>query len=109
MASGSVPVTLGSPRFRTASIPGCGIVHAWFPAGTVLEPHIHEHATMAVMLRGSFDLGFASRNYACMPTSVSVEPAGERHGNRIGNRGAEVVVLQPDPARWNGGGRWRLS
>ena len=94
----SVPVTLGSPRFATTALPGVDVVHAWFPPGAVLESHVHEHATLAVMLEGSFDLCFTTREHACVPSTVSVEPAGERHANRIGRRGAEVLVLQPDPA-----------
>jgi AraC family transcriptional regulator len=93
-----VPVTLGSPQFRTTSIAGCGIVQAWFPPESIIDHHIHEHATVAVMLNGSFDLGIRGRTYACIPASVAVEPAGERHANYIGSRGAEVVVLQPVPS-----------
>ena len=99
MATASVPVTLGSPRFTRSSIDGCGIVHAWFPSGAVLEPHVHDPATVAVMLAGSFDLRFARHEHACTPATVSVEPAGERHANRIGRAGAEVLVLQPDLSR----------
>lgn len=93
-----VPVTLGSPRFHAASLEWCAIIHAWFPPGLVIEPHVHERPTFAVMLNGSFDLKFTRHQYACTPTSVSVEPAGERHSNFVASAGAEVLVLQPDPA-----------
>lgn len=93
----TVPVTMGSPRFRNSTVPGLAVVHAWFPPDCFLPPHVHEHPTLAVMLAGSFDLGFARRSFACVPGSFSVEPAGERHENRINRRGAEVLVLQPDP------------
>jgi AraC family transcriptional regulator len=49
------------------------------------------------MLQGSFDLRFARQDHDCIPGTVSIEPAGERHGNWIGGSGAEVLVLQPDP------------
>ena len=97
MSQGPVPVTMGSPEFRNASVKGCGIVHAWFPPDSVIEPHAHEHATFAVMLNGSFNLAFKQRIFSCIPTSVAVEPAGERHSNYIGPKGADVVVLQPAP------------
>jgi AraC family transcriptional regulator len=64
----------------------------------VIEPHVHERPTFAVMLNGAFDLKFTRHQYACTPTSVSVEPAGERHSNFVASAGAEVLVLQPDPA-----------
>jgi AraC family transcriptional regulator len=95
MAHGSVPVTMGSPQFRHASVNGCGVVHAWFPPESTIEFHTHEHATFAVMLRGSFDLAFRQRTFSCTPSCVAVEPAGERHANYIGARGADVLVLQP--------------
>jgi AraC family transcriptional regulator len=97
MAHPPVPVTLGSPEFRHVSVKGCGVVHAWFPPDSTIEPHSHEHATFAVMLNGSFDLAFQRKTFSCTPSSIAVEPAGESHANYIGNRGAEVLVLQPVP------------
>jgi AraC family transcriptional regulator len=88
---------MGSERFRTALLENFHVTHAWFPSGTVLEPHIHERATFAVMLEGSFDLSFRAHSYPCSPATVFTEPAGERHGNRIGRLGARVLVVQPDP------------
>lgn len=103
MVSRPVPVTLGSPRFSTAAIDGCALVHAWFPPNTTLEPHSHDRPTVAVMLSGSFDLRFSRREYACTQSCISVEPAGERHLNRMQRAGAEVLVLQPDASQ---GDRW---
>lgn len=97
MAHAPVPVTTGSPEFRHASVKGCGLVHAWFPPNSTIDSHIHEHATFAVMLRGSFDLAFQRKTFACTPSSVAVEPAGESHANHIGSQGADVLVLQPAP------------
>lgn len=102
MVSRPVPVTLGSPRFSTAAVDGCAVVHAWFPPNSELEPHTHARPTVAIMLNGSFDLRFSGREFACHPGCISVEPAGERHANRMHRAGAEVLVLQPDPhsAQW---------
>ena len=97
MAQPPVPVTMGSPEFRHASVKGCGVVHAWFPPNSRIEPHTHEHATFAVMLNGSFDLAFPQKTFSCTPSSIAVEPAGESHANYIGAGGAEVLVLQPEP------------
>jgi AraC family transcriptional regulator len=73
------------------------VVHAWFPAGTWLPPHGHEDTNFAVMLEGSFDLTRQGRTLACPPGAALVEPAGERHANRMGSHGAEVIVIQPRP------------
>jgi AraC family transcriptional regulator len=109
MISRPVPVTLGSPRFSSATLDGCAVVHAWFPPDTTLESHTHDRATVAVMLAGSFDLRFTGREYACMPACISVEPAGARHLNRMHGAGAEVLVLQPDASRddlWRPFAQW---
>jgi AraC family transcriptional regulator len=71
----SVPVTMGSPRFRTLDLEDFAVVQAWFPANEVLERHRHERPGVAVMLEGS------------------------PHANYMGPRGAHVVVIQPDPTR----------
>ena len=99
MRTSPVPVTLGSPKYRTTAVDGCHVVHAWFPPATVIEPHVHERACFAVMLDGSFDLRFPRAEYACIPGSVGIEPAGERHSNFVNAAGADVLVLQPDQSR----------
>jgi AraC family transcriptional regulator len=90
-----VPVTLGSPRFRNLATQWFNVVHAWFPPDEWLAPHEHEHANLAVMLTGSFDLTLLGRTLPCPPGTVLIEPPGERHANRMGQFGAEVVVIQP--------------
>jgi AraC family transcriptional regulator len=91
-----VPVTMGSPRFRTAEATGCTITEAWFPPGTVLPPHTHDRPVFAVMLGGAFESAIARRRLDCPPASVWVEPLAERHANFIGRQGAHVLVVQPD-------------
>src|SRR5829696_2369149 len=91
-----VPVTLGSPTFRSLELDGFGVTEAWFPAGEILQRHTHDRACVAVMLEGSFDLRFTGKCFPCVPTAVFTEPAGETHANHIGTGGAHVVVVQPD-------------
>jgi AraC family transcriptional regulator len=92
-----VPVTMGSPRFRTLEATGCSITEAWFPPHADLPPHTHDRPIFGVMLSGAFDSEIAHRTLDCPPASVWVEPLGERHANRIGRGGARVLVVQPDP------------
>lgn len=96
--SPAVPVTMGSPRFRTLGLDGFAVVEAWFPAQEVLADHTHDRACVAVMLDGSFDLHLSGKEYHCPTSTVFTEPAGETHANFIGSGGAHVVVVQPDPA-----------
>jgi AraC family transcriptional regulator len=95
----SVPVTMGSPKFRTLDLDDFAVVQAWFPPNEVLERHRHERPGVAVMLEGSFTLRFTGRAHYCPPTAVFTEPLGEPHANHMGPRGAHVVVIQPDPTR----------
>jgi AraC family transcriptional regulator len=70
---------------------------------------VHERASFAIMLEGSFDITISNRAYACEPESTVTEPAEERHDNRLGSAGAHVVVVQPDAAgveRLGPCGRW---
>jgi AraC family transcriptional regulator len=99
MGRRNVPVTMGSPSFRTLATSGCTVTDAWFPPGTVLEPHTHDRTIFAVMLDGSFDSAIAHRRLECTPATVWTEPREERHANYIGRAGAHVLVVQPDPAR----------
>jgi AraC family transcriptional regulator len=100
MAGGrSVPVTMGSALFRSMALDGFDVVEAWFPPGGHLARHTHDRACVATMLEGSFDLAIAGRVLPCPPAAVATEPAGERHANRMGDTGAHVLVIQPDPRR----------
>lgn len=95
----AVPVTMGSALFRSMTLDGFDVVEAWFPPGEHLPGHTHDRACVATMLEGSFDLAIAGRVLSCPPAAVATEPAGERHANLIGNAGAHVLVIQPDPRR----------
>ena len=97
MIARTVPVTLGSPDSTALDVGDFNLVHARFPAGAFLPPHVHERATFGVMLTGGFDLAFPGRRFGCAPGSVFVEPAGERHSNRMAPHGAEVLAVQPAP------------
>lgn len=97
-----VPVTLGSPRYTVREIRRFLVTHAWFPPGALLEPHVHDRPTFAVILRGGFDLQFFSpairRKELPSPAgAIFTEPAGEKHANTVSAEGASVVVVQPDP------------
>jgi AraC family transcriptional regulator len=88
------PFALGSSESRSLELDHFGVVHAKFPPGSVLAMHSHAREGIAVMLHGSFDLDLPHRSFSCPPGTVVAEPAGERHANRIGKAGAEVLVLE---------------
>ncbi len=90
---------MGSPTFRSMELDGFAVTDAWFPPGQILQRHTHDRASIAVMIGGSFELELTGKVHHCPPTSIFTEPAGERHANFIGRRGARVLIVQPDPAR----------
>lgn len=93
-----VPVTMGSPRFRSAETRLATVTDAVFSAGTVLAPHTHDRAIFAVMLEGGFQSAIANRRLDCSPCVAWTEPAAEIHANYVGKEGARVLVAQPGNA-----------
>lgn len=91
------PISLGSPRFRTADHGGFLVSDVWFPPGLVLPPHFHDRTVVAVTLRGGWDSVMSGRPRASTPGMLLTEPAGERHANHFSRSGARVLVIQPDP------------
>ena len=91
-----VPVTMGSPSFRSLELDGFEITEAWFPAAAVLPRHAHDRACVAVMMDGFFDLRLTGKVYRCIPASI-YRAGRETNANFMGPRGAHVVVVQPDP------------
>lgn len=93
------PVSYGSPRFRTVEHGGFLVTDAWFPAGAMLPGHVHERTVVAATIGGRWDSVMHGRAYLSSPGMVLTEPAGERHANHFSERGARVVIVQPDPRR----------
>jgi AraC family transcriptional regulator len=93
-----VPITMGASGAATLALDDFLVTDAFFPPHAYLAPHVHERASFAIMLEGSFDISITNRAYACGPQSAVTEPAEERHDNRLGSVGAHVVVVQPDTA-----------
>ncbi len=99
MPSRHEPVTMGSPRSQTADTGSFRVTEAWFPPGSELSAHTHDRAIVAVMLRGSFLTKIAAKEMECDPATIWTEPCEERHANFVGTKGANVLVIQPNPER----------
>ena len=98
MRSVPVPVTMGSATARIRVAGSVDVTEARFPAGSVLERHVHERPIVCVMLEGSFDHVGDRRSRECTPGTVLIEPAGDPHGNAIRRAGARVLVVEPEPS-----------
>jgi AraC family transcriptional regulator len=99
MSGPAVPVTLGSSWSRGADVDGFRVTWVRFPPLLRLPLHTHDRATVAVILNGSFDGLMRSSSHPCPAASVLTEPPGEPHGNLFERAGADVLTIQPDPAR----------
>ncbi len=93
-----VPVSTGSPRFVTVEVGGFEFTDAWFPPGTRLATHTHDRTVVAVTLEGRIESALARHTLSCQQNDVWTEPGGDAHANTVGDEGARVLVLQPDPA-----------
>lgn len=93
-----VPITMGASGAATLALDDFLVTDACFPPHAYLPPHVHERASFAIMLEGSFDITISHRAYACEPNSAVTEPAEERHDNRLGSAGAHVIAVQPSAA-----------
>lgn len=103
VAERPVPVNMWSPRSENREVPSSLVTLVWFPPHAVLEPHVHDRPTFAVILDGGFDLWLTGpagreRRIACPVGTVLTQPAGEKHANYIAPEGAHGVVLQPNAA-----------
>ena len=106
MSAPLVPVSLGSPDVRAADVDGFRVLAVGFPAGLSLPQHAHDRATLAIVLNGGFRKQLLRGVQECRPCSVIGEPAGERHSNWFGPRGARVLLLQPAPRGDERAGGW---
>lgn len=97
MSRPSDPVSLGSPRFRSADHGGFLVSDIWFPPGLVLPPHHHDRTVVAVTLSGRWASVMDGRPRESTPGELLTEPAGQRHGNHFSRAGARVLIIQPDP------------
>jgi AraC family transcriptional regulator len=99
MAETYVPLTTGSDEAVITNTSAFTVTDVHFPPSSTLPLHLHERTIFAVILAGSFDGVFPGKRLPCEPGTVLTEPAGEKHGNRFGQHGARVLVLEADPAR----------
>ncbi|HUF46861.1 MAG TPA: AraC family transcriptional regulator [Vicinamibacterales bacterium] len=98
MARRFEPVSLGSPTFTNVEVGAFQITRARFPAGLVLPAHVHERACVATTLSGAWESVLGRQSHTCRPSTLLVEPAGDRHSNHFTGT-TDVLVIQPDGSR----------
>jgi AraC family transcriptional regulator len=92
------PISFGTVRFRNRTVPGLLVTAASFPSTGGLPPHFHDRTVVATAFRGALSSQMRNRLYWLTTSTTVIEPRGERHANQFGKGGAEILVVQPDPA-----------
>jgi AraC-like DNA-binding protein len=68
--------------------------------GLKLGRHVHEHATITILLKGAFRETYANgHTEEVNSASVLIRPAGEAHADHMGAPGAHNLVVEIEPAR----------
>ncbi len=98
MAEPPVAISMGSTWSITVDLPALRVSDVWFPPNVALDAHTHDRPVFAVALEGALDSRLPCDRLECEPDTVWTEPAEERHSNRVGQRGARVLAIQPDPS-----------
>jgi AraC family transcriptional regulator len=75
---------------------GLRVTDAVFPGQLYFDSHYHEHASLTVVLGGSFDKVFPRSAALLQQGSVLATPAEERHKDLAGREGARLLYIEPD-------------
>jgi AraC family transcriptional regulator len=96
MNSTPSPIVLSSQDKRVEAS-GFVLTQTYRPSGLVLPPHFHEHANIALTIKGFFTETVGRKPYEVNPCSVIFRPAGEKHSNRYGKTAAHCLIIEVRP------------
>ncbi|MGH9174432.1 MAG: helix-turn-helix transcriptional regulator [Vicinamibacterales bacterium] len=91
-------VVNGSERQTIYETAAFRVTSAVFPPHLLLASHYHERACLSVVLRGGIEKGFVHSRFTVAQSHVSTMPPGARHWDRFSDNGAQMLVIEPDPA-----------
>lgn len=72
------------------------LVETAFPASADITTHLHDHAYISFLLRGSYTEHGMLQSYDCSAGAVLFHPAGDEHSDKFGRFGGHVLNLQLD-------------
>src|SRR5688572_26751905 len=73
---------------------GLSILESRFAPGTRLPRHVHERASLSLMLRGSQRESVGQRSYECPTHAVVLKAANVDHVNCVGPAGAHGLFVE---------------
>ncbi len=62
-------------------------------AGQVLPWHTHDAPLLSLVLEGRYEEVYPRRHFHCGPFDLVLEPGGERHHDRVGDKGARSLLV----------------
>lgn len=86
-------------RIRSAVTEGFSFSEARHAPSTSLLPHSHEHASLNVLLNGTFDEHYRYAFESCQPFSLLFRPVGVKHANHFGRNGAHILSIEIEKSR----------
>jgi AraC family transcriptional regulator len=96
MNTGYSPVTLGE-RVKQFDAGVFALTEAVYPPALALPRHVHECATISVVLRGFCTETVRNSAHECGPYGLILKPAGEVHANKYGRAGAKCLLIEVKP------------
>jgi AraC family transcriptional regulator len=84
---------------ESRTIPGFSIKEFHQPPHRRLPWHVHMHASICFVARGSYAEHVRGRVEECPPRSMMFKPAAERHADEFGRSGARCLLMEVVPGR----------
>lgn len=84
---------------RAASVGGFTLREGRHPAGSALPWHTHPGPTLCFVYAGAFTESFAGATLECLPGTLKITPAEERHWNRFGREDTHGLLVEADATR----------
>lgn len=74
--------------------PGFAITEATYPAAYAIPKHNHEAASLTFVMSGSLAEAVRGRTENLAPRDLLLKPAATEHSNRIGAKGARLLLVE---------------
>ncbi len=89
----------GATQLKTARVAGFTLTEGIHPAGSSLPWHTHDGPTICYVLQGAFTEISGGESLDCVPATLKVTPAGERHCDRFDRGDARGLLIEADTSR----------
>lgn len=89
----------GPVKLRAARVAGFTITEGIHAGGSSLPWHTHDGPTLCFVLRGGFSEISDGETIACVPGTLKVTPAGERHWDRFDRGDVRGLLIEADGDR----------